>query len=260
VHVYQDKTSELSDWIRDEVELERELTQGDGGQAVGRVQEWLNLHGFGLVVDQDYGPVTARQVGRFQDAAGLPVTGDVDTETFDALVGPMVEVLRQRLDRSTSLGDAVVEYARAHLAVHPRETGGENSGPWVRLYMQGHSGPAFLWCAGFVTFVLGQAAESLQVDQPVDGSFSCDSLAAQAREAGRFLAGADADPDSIPAGSIFLVRRTASDWTHTGIVTAADADGFDTIEGNTNDDGAREGTEVCARRRGWTAKDFIVID
>ena len=43
-------------------------------------------------------------------------------------------------------------------------------------------------------------------------------------------------------------------------MTWADADGFDTIEGNTNDDGAREGTEVCARRRGYTAKDFITID
>jgi Putative peptidoglycan binding domain len=259
VHVYQDKTSELEDWIRDEVELERELTQGDTGQAVGRVQEWLNLHGFGLVVDQDYGPVTARQVGRFQDAAGLPTTGEVDAATFDALVGPMTEALRQRLDQSTGLGQAVVEYAAAQLAVHPRETGGENRGPWVRLYMQGHSGPAFLWCAGFASFVLSQAAESLQVDKPVDGSFSCDSLAAQAREAGRFLAETDADPATVPAGSIFLVRRTAADWTHAGIVTEADADGFDTIEGNTNDDGLREGTEVCARRRGWTGKDFIVI-
>ena len=171
MHVYQDKTSELSDWIRDEVEPERELTQGDSGQAVGRVQEWLNLHGFGLVVDQDYGPVTARQVSRFQDSVGLASTGDVDVDTFDALVGPMVEVLRQRLDQSTSLGDAVVENAAAHLAVHPREVG-ENGGPWVRLYMQGNSGPAFLWCAGFVTFVLSQAAESLQVDKPLDGSFS----------------------------------------------------------------------------------------
>jgi peptidoglycan hydrolase-like protein with peptidoglycan-binding domain len=187
VHGYQDKTSELSDWIRDEVEPERELTQGDSGQAVGRVQEWLNLHGFGLVVNQDDGPVTARQVSRFQDSVGLASTGDVDLDTFDALVGPMVEVLRRRLDRSTSLGDAVVEYAGAHLAVHPREVG-ENGGPWVRRYMQGNSGPAFLWCAGFVTFVLSQAAESLQVDKPLDGSFSCDSLAAQAREAGRFLA------------------------------------------------------------------------
>ena len=259
MHVYQDKTSELEDWIRDEVELERELAQGDTGQVVGRVQEWLNLHGFGLVVDQDYGPVTARQVGRFQDAAGLPTTGEVDAATFDALVGPMTEVLRQRLDQSTGLGQAVVEYAAAQLAVHPRETGGENHGPWVRLYMQGHSGPAFLWCAGFASFVLSQAAESLQVDKPVDGSFSCDSLAAQAREAGRFLAETDADPATVPAGSIFLVRRTAADWTHAGIVTEADADGFDTIEGNTNDDGLREGTEVCARRRGWTGKDFIVI-
>jgi hypothetical protein len=44
VHVYQDKTAELEDWIRDEVELERELTQGDTGPAVGRVVEYAGAH------------------------------------------------------------------------------------------------------------------------------------------------------------------------------------------------------------------------
>jgi peptidoglycan hydrolase-like protein with peptidoglycan-binding domain len=205
VHGYQDKTSELSDWIRDEVEPERELTQGDSGQAVGRVQEWLNLHGFGLVVNQDDGPVTARQVSRFQDSVGLASTGDVDLDTFDALVGPMVEVLRRRLDRSTSLGDAVVEYAGAHLAVHPREVG-ENGGPWVRRYMQGNSGPAFLWCAGFVTFVLSQAAESLQVDKPLDGSFSCDSLAAPGQGGGTVPGRIRKEIDVQAAGVAFAFR------------------------------------------------------
>jgi hypothetical protein len=53
------------------------------------------------------------------------------------------------------------------------------------------------------------------------------------------------------------VRRTATDWTHTGLVTASAAEVFDTIEGNTNDDGNREGFEVCSRSRGYQDKDFI---
>jgi len=33
---------------------------------------------------------------------------------------------------------------------------------------------------------------------------------------------------------------------------------FQTIEGNTNDDGSREGYEGCQRVRGYASKDFIV--
>ncbi len=39
----------------------------------------------------------------------------------------------------------------------------------------------------------------------------------------------------------------------------ADADVFHTIEGNTNDDGSRNGYEVCARRRGYGKKDFVLL-
>jgi hypothetical protein len=34
---------------------------------------------------------------------------------------------------------------------------------------------------------------------------------------------------------------------------------FETIEGNTNDSGDREGFEVCARVRGYDSKDFVVF-
>jgi hypothetical protein len=54
-----------------------------------------------------------------------------------------------------------------------------------------------------------------------------------------------------------LVRNTPSDWTHTGIVVSTSAETFKTIEGNTNDDGSREGYEVCARTRGYSNMDFI---
>jgi hypothetical protein len=32
-----------------------------------------------------------------------------------------------------------------------------------------------------------------------------------------------------------------------------------TIEGNTNDEGSREGHEVCARTRGYDGEDFVLI-
>jgi hypothetical protein len=46
---------------------------------------------------------------------------------------------------------------------------------------------------------------------------------------------------------------------HTGIVLEANNDFYHTIEGNTNDEGSREGYEVCKRIRGYKKKDFILI-
>ncbi|BCJ45956.1 hypothetical protein GCM10010168_49040 [Actinoplanes ianthinogenes] len=256
--IFTQNTSTLSSFIRAEIEFAGPVANGARGTAARRVQEWLTLHDHGVVVDGIFGPATARAVTAFQSDAGLAATGTVDQRTFDALVAPMVGVLKQRVNRSVPLAEAVVEYARAHLEPHPREVGGPNSGPWVRLYMSGREGEAFAWCAGFVTFLLDQAAQSLQVGKPITGSVSCDTLAAQATHAGVFLAGGEAAGKLTP-GSIFLVRRVPGDWTHTGVVTEVHDTTFDTIEGNTNDAGQREGYEVCARTRSYDDKDFILI-
>ena len=259
--VFTADSTTLARWIRDEIELAEPLSEGRRGQAARRVQEWLTLRGFGVAIDSDFGPVTKRAVQRFQAANGLPATGVVNRKTFDRLVQPMKEVLAKRLpaNGSGTIEDAVVVYARAHLDRHPIEVGGQNRGPWVRLYMKGHDGPEWAWCAGFVTFVLRQAAESLDVPMPIDGSFSCDSLAAQGKSSGRFVSENAATASLPPPGSIFLVRRTPTDWTHTGLVTDAEPVAFDTIEGNTNDDGDREGFEVCTRSRGYASQDFITL-
>lgn len=257
--VINETTKNLADWIQDEIELKEEVSAGMRGMAVRRVQEWLCLHGFSLVIDEDYGPITTEVVADYQEAHSLEVTGICDQQTFESLTMPMRNVLTQQLDMSESIEKAVISYANAHLEQSPCEVGGQNRGPWVRLYMQGNDGKQWPWCAGFVTFILKQAVESLNVELPVPGSFSCDSLVAQARKQQLFLSEADAWNSEIPAGSIFMVRRTDTDWTHTGIVLNAEELFFQTIEGNTNDDGEREGYEVCSRYRGYTKKDFILL-
>src|SRR5690606_20072096 len=122
-----------------------------------RLQEWLNFRGFGLVVGGDYGPVTAQTVGRFQSSARLPVSGQLNLATFDELVAPMVRTLRRPRRRRASLGAMSVDCGNRHLREHPVEVGGQNRGPWVRLYMSGSDGENALWCAGFVSFLLEQA-------------------------------------------------------------------------------------------------------
>ncbi len=125
--------------------------------------------------------------------------------------------------------------------------------------MKGNEGRPWAWCAGFITFILKQATESLDIPMSIRGSVSCDSLVAQAKEVGLFISENDVRTTPPPRGCIFLNRRTNTDWSHTGLVTNVEDFTFDTIEGNTNDDGHREGYEVCSRSRGYTKKDFILL-
>jgi hypothetical protein len=112
---------------------------------------------------------------------------------------------------------------------------------------------------------MAQASEIHGETKPISGSLSCDHLTTQARDAGRFISEKSLDrtpADFSDAGlgtcCIFLVRRTSSDWTHTGFAFDFKSNGtFATIEGNTNDEGSREGFEVCMRFRGRENKDFI---
>ncbi|MCP3140865.1 peptidoglycan-binding protein [Pyxidicoccus xibeiensis] len=244
-----------------ELELDRVYRRGEQGRGVKRIQEWLSLSGFAVAIDGDFGAATEAALKRFQAKAGLTVTGVADAVTFDRLVAPMKAAVATIPTQGRSLGALVVAYASQHLAQRPREVGGDNRGPWVRLYMDGHEGPAWAWCTGFATFCIQQAAKTLGVPTPVARTYSCDSLAHFGREQGRFLSTLTAPPDRalIRPGSLFLRRRTATDWEHAGIVTEVDEETFQSIEGNTNDEGGHEGYEVCARTRGFRNMDFVLL-
>ena len=162
------------------------------------------------------------------------------------------------------LYDLTVKVAGQHLAENPIEVGADNCGPWVRLYMDGKDGRGQLWCAGFVCFVVAQAALALDQDLPFQRQVGVDQLVADAKTSSRFIAEQDLGKASqrlnkLRPGCLFAVRKTATDWTHIGIVIEVGSEGFKTIEGNTNDEGARNGFEVCMRSRGYKNKDFILL-
>ncbi len=206
------------------------LKRGDRDAGVRVLQEWLTLGGSPVTIDGDFGPATERAL---RVKFGL---SQVNGMIADALVEDMSDALAAK--------GSVLDVARAHLAQHPREVGGPNRGPWCRLY-SGDSGEGRPWCGDFVTFVVKQAGVDTSVLSP-----SCDVIASRAKAAGRL--------SSVPTvGGIFLVRSAPGDWTHTGIVTAAGPGWVTTIEGNTNDQGSREGFEVCARTRGVGKLDFV---
>lgn len=243
-----------------DLDLDKEYKKGMKGKKARLIQEWLCLHGYQIVIDGDFGDATDAAVREFQKKKKMEMDGVVGGKTFGKLVLPMTEALKEIPLGKKGLGQTVVAYAEKHLEQHPREVGGQNKGPWVRLYMQGNEGSDWPWCAGFVSFILKQASKSLNVSPPIKTSFSCDSLAFSAKEKGLFLKESEAkEKNAIAPGSLFLDRRTPTDWVHTGIVFSAEDNVFHTIEGNTNDDGDREGYEVCRRIRNYASKDFILL-
>lgn len=248
-----------------ELSFDGVIQRNDEGVKVRRVQEWLKINGFATGIDGDFGPATEKCVTRFQHARGLPETGRVDEQTWRLLIEPLTRALAERsFPAQTTLSDAIKQVAEQHLAEHPIEVGGDNRGPWVRIYVDGNEGLSWRWCAGFITFVMRQACMLLDKPLPIEGSVSCDLLAAQAKDAGLFVRGADVENGSVSwtdlgASQIFLVRRTTNDWTHTGFSFEGEDTTFSTIEGNTNEDGSANGFEVAQRMRSLLKKDFIRI-
>ena len=126
------------------------------------------------------------------------------------------------------------------------------------------TGYAQPWCAGFVSHVLAQAAFAMGDKAPIPRQVGVDAIVKDAKRDGRFLDGKTLQTATervvkIRKGSLFVVRRNSRDWTHVGFVTEAAGDHFTTIEGNTNDEGSRDGFEVCARSRGYGKRDFVLL-
>jgi hypothetical protein len=240
---------------------------GSRGVAVRRLQEWLTLRGYPVPIDDDFGEATERELARFRKKVGSTATGALDSKTWDALTSPLrtLVALTAADVASSTLSGVILAIARAHLAAAPREVGGPNAGPWARAYMKGHEGVDWPWCAGFVVSVIEQATSLRVTGSPVKHTFSCDSLAHDAKASGRFVNGTSIASGAkswskLGACQIFLVRLSPNDWTHAGFALSGKDNMFQTIEGNTNDSGHREGYEVTGRTRSLDKKDFIVLD
>lgn len=246
--------------LRTDATVNAPITKPANSKQVRLVQEWLCLHGLNVAVDNGFGDATERVVAEFQTKSNLPATGQVDQTTMDALVQPMLRAIQPDPSPAPGITAQAVRVAQRHLAEHPREVGGPNCGPWVRLYMSGRDGERFLWCAGFVSCIFGQACRDLEKARPLVSSQSCDELANDAEAKGIFFPGTNRPRTQPGPGWVFVRRKTANDWNHTGLIIAADQSVFRTIEGNTNDEQSREGHEVCALTHSYEDKyDFIKI-
>ncbi len=258
------------------LDLDSTLRRGRRGDSVRLVQEWLCLNEFEVMIDGQFGWATEQAVRDFQGSTGvLPVTGEVDAQTFALLTRPMGEALRRiEPPRGATMGQMIAAYALQHLRNHAREVGGQNRGPWVRLYLHGDQRPrnphlpqgVDAWCAGFVSTMVAQAAASLEVGPPVDYHTNCTRLGEEAMRSGRLIPGERAirDLNKIPTGSLLLLRHKGDrkKWHHTGVVTQALPKFVRTLEGNSayaTDDNP-SGHAVVRQMRSYGNLDFVVVD
>ena len=148
----------------------------------------------------------------------------------------------------------ILVFAQRHLAEHPIEIGGQNRGPWVRLYMDGHEGRQWRWCAGFVSYIIRQACQITGETLPILSSFSCNEIAENADMHGLLTP----DLGRTQPGDLFLLKREKG-YSHIGIIEYLDYATriFHTIEGNVIVGGKREG--VTTKCRDVYGKDFILL-
>lgn len=237
-------------------------TTGAEKFGVKRIQEWLRIHGFAAPLDSDFGSSTADQLKAFQTSQGRASSGELDEQTWDLLTAPMRKALVKIENAgSMSLDELAITIAKQHQAQKPIEVGGNNLGPWVRLYMAGDDGKEQLWCAGFVCFVVAQACRELKIDMPFKRRVGVPLLVDDARDSGRLVNAAELKTpqerrSKLKPGYIFAVRSGAS-FSHTGFVMGLNDATFDTVEGNTGAEGGNDGANARQGSRPFAGNDFI---
>ncbi len=229
-----------------------------------KIQSWLNLFaqmqpaaGTATGIDGDFGAATELAVKKFQKVKGLTQDGVVGPITFAALCEPLNRAF-SATGTAAGLRERVVEIAHKHLEQYAYEliiNQQANSGPWVRSYMDGNEGSDWFWCMGFVQAIIDQAASQFQKDfrtlMPL--TYSCDVVAMKGIEKNLLITNKAviANPALVKPGDVFLLKKSANDWYHTGLITAVHGDTFETIEGNTNNDGSSNGNGVYKRTRNY---------
>lgn len=255
------------------------LREGMIGLQIESLQEWINLQNdfpMRVTIDGDFGPQTERTVKAYQTLHALEVDGIVGPETWNHLTRYMRAAFDINkvaaafgINEGSGIRALIVATAHHHLSFHPRELNGKNEGPWVRAYMGGHDGSPWAWCVGSPLTWIDQALSmgyDMKFTDLLPDTYSCDKLGSHAKKTDRLIRNAKLKDMSyaeltaaVKPGDLLLKVKTPTDWTHCAMIVDVEDDHFLTIEGNTNDEGSREGYEVCKRVRSFHRQNIDVV-
>jgi hypothetical protein len=140
-----------------------------------------------------------------------------------------------------TLQEKALEVAITQIGVQ-EAPGHKNKGRDVEKYLASIGlGPGYAWCMAFMYWCFNEASEKMGRKNPL---FRTGGVLEQWRQRKATFRALTPQP-----GDIFIMDY-GKGTGHTGIVEKVNEDGtVDTIEGNTNDEGSREGYEVCRRKR-----------
>ena len=139
-----------------------------------------------------------------------------------------------------TLPEKALQQAIGQLGVEEKPRG-SNSGPEVNAYLKSIGlGPGYSWCMAFVYWCHQQAADAMGIKNPMYKTGGV-LMQWQQRKA-KYTS-------FTPAPGDVFIMDYGKGLGHTGIVEKIEGDWVHTIEGNTNDEGSREGFEVCRKKR-----------
>lgn len=158
--------------------------------------------------------------------------------------------------RLLALGYALAEYDKG-----VREVGGENTGPRVREYLKnaGINVPA-PWCAAYVYFCVSVVCDIFGLEDTILENVRLKALV-QAYVAYARSNGLTITPDMADAGDLVCFDFNKDrKFDHCGFLTGPIKNNkFATVEGNTNDAGAREGDKVATKIRTYNSHTAVVM-
>lgn len=131
-----------------------------------------------------------------------------------------------------------------------REKGNSNSGIEVDLYLKSVGlKPGYPWCMAFVYWCYDKAALALGIPNFLIRTGGVMHQWNEQQPAKKWVLNKVlANPAIVQPGAVFIMDY-GKGTGHTGLVERVHGEWVETVEGNTNDEGSREGYEVCRRKR-----------
>jgi len=138
------------------------------------------------------------------------------------------------------INQKALEIAATQIGVE-EAPGHNNSGVKVNEYLKSVGlGPGYSWCMAVVYWCFKEAAKALAVINPL---VKTGGVLRQWNESKLKYGHASPMP-----GDVFIMDY-GKGLGHCGFVESVEGEWLHTIEGNTNDEGSREGYEMCRRKR-----------
>lgn len=228
-------------------------------ETVKKIQHRLNAVGCGPIAENGIfnKEGTERAVklfqARFPDVTGRPleIDGQVGSLTWGAMFG--ASTVPSNSVAPSALAVAAIDFAITQIGVMEKPVG-SNRGPEVDNYLSAvglnPASGSFAWCVAFTHYCYKKAAEKLGRENPHIKTAGVLDHWNKARTKAKVVrvtnARAVADPALVKPGALFIIDF-GQGLGHSGIVMEVANGRLVTIEGNTNDNGSRNGIGVFRR-------------